>query len=90
MPKLNPSNQIIATLCVDEQNEVVKILPGNACVRAHHEGEFKTFDYISVFITERMLMDMNAMMRSKWERAHKSLVDDLSKQQYPRTIDESF
>lgn len=83
MYTLNPQDQIVATICLNEHDRVVKILPGNACVRAHLEGEFNTFDYISILITERMLVEMNSMERAKWARAKTKLEEDIRKRSTP-------
>jgi len=92
MSQLNANQRVVATLCLDEQNQIVKVLDGNACLRAHHPGEFKTFDYVSVLITESMLMDMNAMMRKRWESAARdiTLAQRKGEYPYPRNIDVSF
>lgn len=90
MAQLNPEHQVVATICLNYENEVVKILDGNACLWAHQPGEFKTFDYVSVLITERMLMDMNAMMRAKWETVKRDLTLDQRKREYLPTPDECF
>lgn len=85
MYTLNPQDQIVATICLNEHDKVVKILPGNACVRAHIEGEFKTTDYISIFITQRMLVEMNSMVRAKWTRAKAKLEEDIRKSSPPKS-----
>lgn len=77
MPILSSQDQVIATVCLDECNNVAKVLPGNAT----RDTPKETFDYVSVLITERMLMEMNSFARAKWQNAFKDVARGRDPQQ---------
>ncbi|GAC1603550.1 MAG: hypothetical protein NVS3B25_32310 [Hymenobacter sp.] len=77
---LNPEHQVVATLTIDADGNVLSVQSGRQGMALLYQAD--------VYITERMLMDMNAMMRAKWEQVKREITLDRHKPMYPATPDE--
>ena len=83
MTQLKPESRIVATIMLDTRpgERPAEVRPGQ-----HESTNFA----IACHVSEGMLMDINAMMRARWEKAAREMNLTRRKDEYPRNIDVSF
>jgi hypothetical protein len=82
LPLLGPTadNPVVLTLCINEDNDPVAILPGIAGLRDHEPGAFQTSEFTSILLTQAEVDEIERVApatKPVLEQANKAVVDAL-------------